>query len=145
MPIRTIRPLIGCLLAVALLLSLCPTAAYPAEAASPADCKKMRIAGAGDMRKFKLCMARFLEPIDPTRREWFGELYDPKKYVDCVTKEPMDTACDRYQLRRRPEPEYWPGGIKPVLKLPEAPKQNVYRKGMTSREYFDALCKAEAG
>jgi hypothetical protein len=57
----------------------------------------------------------------------------------------MDTACDRYQLRRRPEPEYWPGGIKPVLKLPEAPKQNVYRKGMAPTEYFNALCAAEAG
>lgn len=92
------------------------------------------------------CLASVMEPIDPKRREEFGEVYGAKEYLHCaLTRPPGDTYCERHRLKRRPEPEYWPHGAKPNLKLPEPPRQSVYRKGMMPKEYFDALCKSEAG
>jgi hypothetical protein len=74
----------------------------------------------------------------------YGELYDPKKYIDCVDKKPEDTGCDRYKLKRRAEPEYWPGGVRSI-NIP-APQQTVrYQPGMSAKQYFDQLCSAEAG
>ena len=92
------------------------------------------------------CLASVMEPIDPKRREEFGEVYGAKEYLHCaLTRPPGDTYCERHRLKRRSEPEYWPHGAKPNLKLPEPPRQSVYRTGMMPKEYFDALCKAEAG
>lgn len=42
-------------------------------------------------------------------------------------------------------PEYWPYPEVPAFKWPDAPKETVYRSGMSSKDYFEALCKAEAG
>jgi hypothetical protein len=87
-----------------------------------------------------------LEPFDPARRETFGEFYDPKKYHECRSRaEQRDTHCEYLKLRRREAREYWPYPNVPALKLPEAPNPPVYRWWMSAKQYFDALCKAEAG
>src|SRR6185503_18165593 len=99
--------------------------------------------------EYEVCLRKLIEalpPLDKNRRELFGEQYDPSKYVACRTRpgNRTNSACDVYILRRREWPEYWPEGAKKV-KWPEPPKESVYRKGMNSREYWEALCKAEAG
>jgi hypothetical protein len=74
-----------------------------------------------------------------------GKLYDPKKYEECVKERPGSSRCNVYLLKRVENPEYWPYPDVPPVKWPEAPKESVYRKGMTRMEYWQALCKAEAG
>jgi hypothetical protein len=99
--------------------------------------------------EFEACLRKLIEPLPPldkNRRELFGEQYDPAKYVECRTKagNRTNSACNVYILRRREWPEYWPDGAKRI-KWPDAPKQSVYRPGMKPKEYWEALCKAEAG
>lgn len=99
-------------------------------------------------QQFRACVEKLVEPLpklDPTRREQFGEHYNPRAYVRCRTRlERNQTDCEHLILRRREWPEYWPEGAKRV-KWPDAPKDSVYRKGIKPREYWEALCKAEAG
>ena len=100
-------------------------------------------------KEFDACVRKLIEPLpalDKNRRELFGEKYDPPKYVECRTRpgNRNNSACNVYILRRREWPEYWPEGAK-RNKWPEPPKESVYRKGMTPKEYWQALCKAEAG
>lgn len=85
--------------------------------------------------------------VDPAKRDWYGEFYNLKEYARCVreTKDARNTQCEYLRLTRVAEPEYWPYPNVPRPKLPDAPNPPVYREGMTSKEYFDALCKAEAG
>jgi hypothetical protein len=98
---------------------------------------------------FEACLRKQIESLpalDPARREHFGERYDPQKYVECRMRpgHRNSSACNVFILRRREWPEYWPeNAVRP--KWPEAPKEGVYRDGMTPREYWGALCKAEAG
>lgn len=99
--------------------------------------------------EFEACLRKKIEslpPLDKSRREFFGEQYDPNKYVECRLRPHgrNDSACDVYTLRRRVWPEYWPEDAKRVT-WPEAPKESVYRRGMTPKQYWEALCKAEAG
>jgi len=128
-----------------MLLLLVPQAALAQEPWSKADydCWNRH----RDRIDYVKCVAAALPPLDPKRREEFGEFYGAKEFLHCaLTQPPGDTGCDRHRLRRRPQPEYWPyAGKVPPVKWPAAPAQSVYRKGMTPREYFDALCKAEAG
>ena len=109
--------------------------------------------GTGDhpisSKEFEACVRKLIEPLPPldkNRREFFGEQYNPPKYVECRTQpgNRNNSACNIYILRRREWPEHWPNGAKRI-KWPEAPTKSVYRKGMTSKEYWEALCKAEAG
>jgi hypothetical protein len=98
--------------------------------------------------QFKACVQKLVEELpklDPSKRELFGERYDPEEYVHCRLKLARNqTDCEPYILRRREWREYWPEkAVRP--KWPEAPKESVYRKGMKPREYWEALCKAEAG
>ena len=110
-------------------------------------CRKKLLAEGKPGSTFCDIFAERLEPLDPSKRDHYGEFYDPRKHHECRAKvEKNDAQCDYLKLKRRPEPEYWPyAGKVPPPKWPEAPKQSVYRKGMTSKEYFDARCKAEAG
>lgn len=86
-----------------------------------------------------------LPPLDKTRREEFGESYDPEKYLDCrKLYGPAVADCNLFRLRRTPNPEYWPNPSLPRPVIPDGDKK-VYRSGMTSEEYFKALCEAEAG
>jgi len=90
---------------------------------------------------------RLPKGIDPAKRAWYGEFYDLEAYERCVqkTNDPRNKQCDYLRLIREEEPEYWPYPNVPKPKLPEAPNPPVYRKGMSSKQYFEALCKAEAG
>lgn len=86
------------------------------------------------------------EPIDPSKRDHYGEYYDLAKYQDCKRKvDRRDTQCEYLILKRHEQPEYWPYLDVPKPKLPEAPNPPVYKQGMSAKEYFQALCKAEAG
>lgn len=86
-----------------------------------------------------------LPPLDPGHRELFGEKYDPQKFLKCRNEMSNNASCDVYRLRRVENPEYWPYPDVPKTKWPDAPKESVYKPGMSSKQYFDALCKAEAG
>ena len=111
------------------------------------DCRKQFSTGyPPTVLKRKLCEANFMEPINPARRDWYGEHYDKQKFIDCVSKErPGNTGCEIFRLRRRDSPEYWPyEGKVPPIKWPDQPK-SIYRTGMTPKEYFEALCRADAG
>lgn len=90
--------------------------------------------------------ARDLPPLDPSKREHFGELYEPKRYLECMKASYRNyQGCDRYELRRVDNPEYWPYPEVKGIKWPDPPKESVYRSGMSSKDYFEALCKTEAG
>jgi len=90
---------------------------------------------------------RLASGVDPAKRDWYGEFYDLKEYARCVekTNDTRNTQCEYLRLTRVEEPEYWPYPNTPRPKLPEASNPPVYKSGMTSKQYFDALCKAEAG
>lgn len=96
--------------------------------------------------------ARELPPLDPAKREHFGELYDPARYLQCKKDGYRnDMGCDRYALRRIEQPEYWPYPDVPPVKWPESPTPSVYEQlkkmhlVVTAKDYFEALCIAEAG
>lgn len=120
---------------------------HEALAQARPNCEEIRVTGRPAFDLYLKCIVSQLEPLDPKRREWFGEYYDPKKYYECRKDLSFaDMRCEKYRLVRRPEPEYWPyAGKVPPVQWPEAPKASVYRRGMKPQEYFDALCKAEAG
>jgi len=100
-------------------------------------------------KEFEACLRKQIEglpALDRTRREHFGERYDPPKYVECRLQPDNrnSSACNVFILRRREWPEYWPANaVRP--RWPEAPQESVYRNGMKPREYWEALCNAEAG
>jgi hypothetical protein len=124
-------------------LAACALPTHAQQAQQKIDCWKQHRA----YEPYVRCVASQIEAIDPARREHYGEEYGAEKYLQCaLARPPGDTYCDRHRLKRRPELEYWPSAGKvPPPKWPEAPKEAVYRKGMKPKEYFDALCKAEAG
>lgn len=99
--------------------------------------------------EFEACIRKMVSgypKLDVSRREHFGELYDPEQYVKCRVRHygTNTSSCDVHILRRREWPEYWPEGAKRV-KWPDAPSKSVYRRGMKPKEYWEALCKAEGG
>ena len=112
-----------------------------------AACRRKWVAEGGDPR-VATCL-RFKErlpPLDPSARDHFGEFYDPQKYHDCRARaRPNETQCNYLKVRRRVLPEYWPYPNVPKLELPKAPNPPIYRFWMNARQYFEALCKAEAG
>jgi hypothetical protein len=102
----------------------------------------------GDGMLCKFAQASELPKLNKNRREWFGEFYDPAKYRKCLEhdeRRPSETTCEFFRLMRQPEPEYWPYSNVQRPKLPDPPNPPVYKRGMTSKDYFQALCKAEAG
>ena len=93
----------------------------------------------------RVCPGPPLEPLDPSRRHLFGQHYNPEKYRTCLNQiRGADIQCDYLRLRRKEQPEYWPYPNVPRPKLPDPPNPPVYKEGMTSKQYFDALCKSEA-
>lgn len=108
------------------------------------DCLRMNMAREEKTSCMKV-QAALLPPLDPARREEFGESYNPEKYLECRLKHGAAVVdCDLYRLRRKPHPEYWPNPTLPRPVIPDGDKK-VYRPGMNSEEYFKALCEAEAG
>lgn len=98
---------------------------------------------------YKECIrvdAALLPPLNLSKREHFSQIYDPKKYFDCrVNSESGNASCNKYKLRRNEPEPVWPYSDVPPIKWPEAPEEQAYKKGMSSGEYFKALCEAEAG
>jgi hypothetical protein len=83
----------------------------------------------------------------PEKNDWYGEFYNDRQYADCLAslRSPHAVDCEYKRLVRVEEPEYWPYPNVPQPKWPEPPNPPVYRWGMSSKAYFEALCKAEAG
>ncbi len=87
-----------------------------------------------------------LEPLDPARRLEFGERYDPARYLECRKHAPPRALdCEVYRLRRNELPVHFPYPGVPLPRLPGPPKDSGFRPGMSSQEYFDHLCRTEAG
>jgi len=90
--------------------------------------------------------AALLPALDPSKRDRFGQYYDPKTYYECRRGvERNNTKCTKYALRRDEAEPVWPYPDVSPPKYPEAPKDSGYREGMTNEEYFNHLCKTEAG
>jgi hypothetical protein len=70
---------------------------------------------------------------------------DFKTYDACYEKGFTGAECGRYRLTSTDNPEYWPYPDVPPMKWPDAPKTRIHKAGMKPSEYFEALCKAEAG
>ena len=101
---------------------------------------------AGQYQKCVATITNSLPPLDPKRREHFGEEYSPERYYECrMATAPRDLSCNKHRLRRAENPAFWPYPDVPPPKLPEPPNPPVYRAGMSAKQYFEALCKAEAG
>jgi len=95
-------------------------------------------------------VAAHMPKFDPEKRENFGESYDRQKYIECMLKgresgHNLTGKCKVYRLTRNENPEYWPYADVPAVKWPEAPNLPTYKEGMSSEEYFKALCETEAG
>ena len=89
--------------------------------------------------------ASLLPQLDMTKRQHFGQRYNPIKYAECVIDNPTIGDCDLYKLRRIERPPVWPYPEVPAIKWPKAPEKETYKRGMSSKAYFNALCEAEAG
>lgn len=86
-----------------------------------------------------------MEPLDEAKLDEFGEYYNPKKYYDCrLGKKPGIANCEIHALRRNEPKPVWPNPNVPPLEWP-SPPQPVYRGGMSSVAYFEALCESESG
>ena len=110
------------------------------------DCQKIKVVPRSEYLRHVQCVAAQLPPLNPDKREYFGEQYSPRKYLECKLKyDDRESSCDIYKLRRVENPEYWPYPDVPKPKWPDPPKESVYKPGMNSKQYFEALCKAEAG
>ena len=103
----------------------------------------------GNRPVYEACVrtiAARLPVFDPSRPHHFGEKYSPTEYVKCrLRNQNNELRCEYLTLVRHESPIYWPNPKVPMPKLPEAPKDSVYRPWMTNEQYFEALCKAEAG
>jgi hypothetical protein len=112
------------------------------------ECLKIAGKSMAQGMQCKLAQARALPPLDLQHREWFGEFYSPEKYRKCLEEVGSPTSaggCEFLRLMREPEPEFWPYADARRPRWPAAPNPPTYRKSMTSKEYFAALCKREAG
>lgn len=91
----------------------------------------------------------YLDPSDPEYRRKQGNTS-----CDILTLHPRDwreVKMVKLDSQPHPVPEHWlatpEGRFAHAIKLPPPHDKpaDVYRKGMGQREYFEALCKAEAG
>ena len=80
-----------------------------------------------------------------------GERFDRemKKFADTCARaklKPNDTACDILKLKPADPFATEEGRFAHSIKIPNPlPEDSGYKPGMTSQEYFDHLCKTEAG
>jgi len=90
--------------------------------------------------------AALLPPLDLAKRDHFSQHYNPFKYYKCRSETGMSNGgCTKFKLRRNEADPVWPYPEAPPIKWPEPPTPSVYRDEMSSEEYFEALCKSEAG
>lgn len=161
--VRAFNPVYGAsLMAVlSLLLSACQsTPRSSIRAATPAEMaivkqewidKECNV-GLSEV-KFIACItvaANQMPVFDINKREQFGSRYDPKRWLECMKQSAErggrgDGACDRYQLRRKTDPEYWPNPDILPVKWPKGTDVPQKPGGLSDLEYFHWLCKNEAG
>ena len=68
------------------------------------------------------------------------------KNVPRPSSEPNDTACDILKLKPADPLATEEGRFAQSIKIPNpVPEDSGYKLGMTPEEYFDHLCKTEAG
>jgi hypothetical protein len=117
-------------------LALAPAAAstQPERPARPASAKPAAKAQAAPPLKERA-----------PERDGLGQFYDPEKFEACQRADPRNSRCDIYRLKRAEAPETWPFHATSPMKWPEAPRESVYRPGMSPLEYWQGLCAAEAG
>lgn len=110
---------------------------------------KARCIYPGNRPVYEACVrtiASRLPVFDPSKPHHFGEKYSPSEYVKCRLRNVNnELRCEYLTLVRHESPIYWPNPKVPMPKLPDAPKESVYQPWMTNEQYFEALCKAEAG
>jgi hypothetical protein len=98
---------------------------------------------------FEACLNKKVEglpPLDKTKRELFGERYDPAQYVKCRLRPNgrNNSACEVFVLRRRE----WPQAVPIEIQTPQWPNQpsiEIYKPGLSAEEYWAALCKSQSG
>ena len=100
-----------------------------------------------DLKKCIRVDAALLPPIDPNKRDHFGQHYDPVKYYECRQTHTSrnDAECWKFRYRRNEYDPVWPYPDVPPIQWPEAPEDSGYRWWMSSESYFEHLCEAEAG
>ena len=108
-------------------------------------CNKAGIKSVKDRRDCHWVEASLLPPLDLNNRQHFGQKYDPEKYFQCNMRRDRSGSCNIYKLRRIEQDPVWPYPDVPAIQWPEAPEKETYKRGMSSQDYFDALCEAEAG
>lgn len=110
---------------------------------------KARCIYPGNRPVYEACVrtiASRLPVFDPLKPHHFGEKYSPNEYLKCRLRNVNnELRCEYLTLVRHESPIYWPNPKVPMPKLPDAPKESVYRPWMTNEQYFEALCKSEAG
>jgi len=80
----------------------------------------------------------------------YGMYYNLANYEHCLRlyKTPPGKSmagCEYLRLTRPDIPEYWPDGTPPPIQYPPPPAEPTYKPGMTSEQYFNALCEKESG
>ncbi len=98
-------------------------------------------------------IAAELPPFDPSKPRYFGEHYSPQRFLECKAYahavrgqgQFSATQCEVFRLRRIENPYFWPYPHNQDFKWLEAPKESVYRPGMTPEAYHKALCEKESG
>ena len=80
----------------------------------------------------------------------YGMFYSPENYRHCLKlyRTPPGKSmagCEYLRLTRPDIPEYWPNGTPPPIQFPPPPVEPTYKPGMTSEQYFNALCEKESG
>jgi hypothetical protein len=104
-------------------------------------------------REYEACLivaTQQMPAIDRAKREYFGERYDPKTWYACMQEGGdhgyfKNDNCDVYQLRRLDDNIAKPKIDMPEIKWPRSTELPAPSRGMSKREYFDFLCKSEAG
>nr|WP_315485524.1 hypothetical protein [uncultured Undibacterium sp.] len=104
-------------------------------------------------REYEACLivaTQQMPAIDRAKREYFGERYDPKTWYTCMQEGGdhgyfKNDNCDVYQLRRLDDNIAKPKIDMPEIKWPRSTELPAPSRGMSKREYFDFLCKSEAG
>ena len=95
---------------------------------------------AGQYQKCVATVTNALPPLDPKRREHFGEEYSPERYYECRVKtNSSNMSCNKHRLRRAENPTFWPYPDVPPPKLPESPNPPAYKAGMNAKQYFEAF------
>lgn len=104
-------------------------------------------------REYEACLIVAIQQmpvIDLTKREYFGERYDPKAWHACMQRGGdrgyyNNYNCEVYRMRRLDDAIAKPKLDMPEIQWPKGTDLPPKPGGMSNRAYFDMLCKTEAG